>query len=348
MKMMIFGKVIGGLIGLAAGGVVGLIFGLMIGHAFDRSLGKALLFGSPENIERIKESFFETTFLLSGYVAKADGRISKSEIDHTEQFITQMSLSGEQRQRAIDLFRRGAAAEFELEPIVVGFLETCGPQRQLQQTLLLFLISLAQVDQGMEPAEHAALVRIAGLMGLGAAQLELLLRMARAQDQFHRQGEPSSASGNNLDAAYTALGVERDIGDKELKQAYRRLMSEHHPDKLIAKGVPEDMIKMATTRAQEIQAAYEVIKKTLFDALDIFRRTEEQRLTQTPVKSMPDHQPEDETDNSTCRQPYQTADHFSKYHHLHTYKLLLCIPIRFENYNARDTTHSHSARTCIV
>ena len=99
-----------------------------------------------------------------------------------------MGLSAEQRQRAIDLFRRGSAADFELEPVVAAFLQTCGPQRQLQQTLLLFLISLAQADQGMEPAEHAALVRIATVMGLGVAQLEQLLRMAQAQEHFHSQG----------------------------------------------------------------------------------------------------------------------------------------------------------------
>lgn len=262
MKTMVFGKVIGGLMGWAAGGVPGLILGLMIGHAFDRGLVKALHFASPENIERIKDSFFETTFLLSGYLAKVDGQISKSEIDHTEQIIAQMGLSAAQRQRAIDLFRRGSATDFDLEPVVALFLQTCGPQRQLQQTLLLFLISLAQADQGMEPAEHAALVRIAGLMGLGVAQLEQLLRMARAQDQFHHQGGPASQPGTSLDDAHTALGVDRGIGDKELKRAYRKRMSEHHPDKLIAKGVPEDMIKIATARSQEIQAAYEMIKKT--------------------------------------------------------------------------------------
>ena len=92
---MFFGKVIGGLIGLAVGSVPGLIFGVFFGHAFDRALAKALRFGSPENIERIKSSFFETTFLLLGYLAKVDGRISKSEINHTEQIITQMGLSAD-------------------------------------------------------------------------------------------------------------------------------------------------------------------------------------------------------------------------------------------------------------
>ena len=258
---MFFGKVIGGLIGLSVGGVSGLIFGVFIGHMFDRGLNNALRFGSPENIKRVKDSFFETTFLLAGYLAKIDGHVSRSEIDHTENFIAQMGLSGDQRQRAIDLFRQGSVVGFDIEPVVTRFLTTCGPRRKLQQTLLLFLISLAQVDKGIEPSEHAALIRIAGLMGLSATQLELMLRMARAQENF-QQGGSVPGSEHSLEDAYSALGVSSTIGDKELKRAYRKLMSQNHPDKLIAKGVPEDMIKLATARAQEIQAAYEMIKKT--------------------------------------------------------------------------------------
>ena len=259
---MIYGKLVAGVIGLLLGGIVGLILGLLVGHAFDRGLLKTLQFASPENIARIKTSFFNTTFQLLGHLAKADGRISQQEIDHTEQIFAQMQLTAAQREQAISMFRQGAAPEFSVDTAVAEFLAVCGPQKQLQQTMLLFLVSMALADHELAAEERASLQRIAGLMGFGKAQLEQLLRMAQAQEHFHGQSSFGAQPGTSLDDAYAALGVSASISDKELKRAYRKLMSEHHPDKLIAKGVPEDMIKIATEKSQEIQAAYEMIRKS--------------------------------------------------------------------------------------
>ena len=83
------------------------MLGLAVGHAFDRGLVATLKFGSPENIQRIKASFFETTFLLSGYVAKSDGRVSEEEVQHTELVFDQMKLDGEQRKRRSSCSARG-------------------------------------------------------------------------------------------------------------------------------------------------------------------------------------------------------------------------------------------------
>ena len=89
--------------------------------------------------------------------------------------------------------------------------------------------------------------------------------MARAQGQFHQGGERAGARGASaaldIDAAYAALGVDSSVSDRELKRAYRKRMSENHPDKLIARGVPEDMVRLATERSQEIQSAYEQVRR---------------------------------------------------------------------------------------
>ncbi len=259
---MYYGKIIGGVIGLLVLGPFGLILGIFVGHLFDNGLMQTLKFASPQNIARIKNSFFETTFLLSGYLAKADGRISQHEIDHTESIISQMGLDADQRKRAIGLFQQGSSQEFQLEPTVSSFMEICRGQRQLCQTLLFFLISLALADQKIEQVEHNVLQRIATLLKFSPAQLQQMLRMAQAQGHFHGSSGYGAQPGTSLEDAYEALGVASDVDEKALKRAYRKLMSENHPDKLIAKGVPEDMIKLATERSQEIQAAYEMIKKS--------------------------------------------------------------------------------------
>ncbi len=69
-------------------------------------------------------------------------------------------------------------------------------------------------------------------------------------------------TGAALDDAYKALGVTKDSTDAEVKRAWRKLMSQYHPDKLIGQGMPEDMIAMATEQAKEIQVAYDLIKKS--------------------------------------------------------------------------------------
>ncbi|MFT4613019.1 MAG: DnaJ like chaperone protein [Bacteroidia bacterium] len=258
---MIFGKLLCGLFGLLSGGLVGLFWGLIVGHLFDKALRGYMGKGGAEDIAQVQSAFFDTTFLLAGHIAKADGRISGQEVAHTEQLFVQLGLDQERRVAAIALFQRGASAEFSAQQSVHQFTAAIGFNRQLKQALLLFLISLAHADGELVPSEHAAMVDVARYMGIDAAQFARLLRMATAQEQFHQRGNAAPGAASQLEDAYTALGVEAAVSDRDLKRAYRKLMSEHHPDKLIAKGVPEEMVKLATERSQEIQAAYEMARK---------------------------------------------------------------------------------------
>lgn len=260
MGVRIWGKAIGGLLGLLALGPFGLILGLWIGHAFDKAFVSIAAFARPEMRLKIQENFFQSVFILLGYIAKADGRVSEAEVTHTETLITHMGLDAAGRRRAIEFFKQGAKPTFHPEPVVNAFLSLAGRHPQLKQTLLLFLISLAYVDGSLDSSERNALDRIGRLLGFSEAQIAHLTRMAQAQGQFHDR-QTASGGISDIKVAYDALGVSASATDAEVKRAYRKLMSENHPDKLMARGVPDSMIKLATEKSQEIQAAYELIKK---------------------------------------------------------------------------------------
>lgn len=260
---MFYGKLVAAALGLLVAGPIGLLIGLLLGHAFDRGLARTLEAGSPEQIALIQKAFFQTCFLLLGHVAKADGRVSETEVAHAEALFRQMGLDADQRREAIRLFKQGSSPGFDPEPVVSDFLEVCHGQRRLKQTLLMFMIAMALADHAMQPAERSVLGRLAVLLGFRESQLDQLLDMARAQEHFHgADGGAGVQPGTRIEDAYAALGVSPDVDDRQLKRAYRKLMSEHHPDKLIARGVPEDMLKVATERAQDIQGAYDMIRKS--------------------------------------------------------------------------------------
>lgn len=252
------GKLIGGGLGLLAAGPFGAIAGLLIGHIFD-SVNRVKRFVGG-TLKAVQSTFFETTFTLMGHIAKSDGRISEREIAVTEQLMARMGLSAEHRQEAIALFKRGAQPEFDTETQLTRFMTHCGAHPGLRQMLLMFLFTTAAADGTMAPTEHALLRLIAARIGFSDAAFEQMLRMFSAQDHF--SDAPGAApSSRSLADAYAALGVSESDSDPEVKQAWRRLMSQYHPDKLIAEGMPEDMVKMATERTQEIQNAWEQVRK---------------------------------------------------------------------------------------
>ncbi len=257
---MVMGKLILGLIGLLVGSLPGLIIGGVIGHFFDRALARVLGAGG-KRLGEVRETFFRTIFLLMGHVAKADGRVSEEEIAHTEQIFRQLGLGDEQRHEAILLFKDGAEPGFSPDATVAQFLETGGTHPALKQTLMMFLLALALADRQLHSGEREVLTRIGRSLGYTPQAVEELLRMATAQEQFHQTGGAVNESVPTLEHAYAALGVRSEASDAEVKRAYRRLMSQNHPDKLSAQGVPEDMLKLATEKSQEIQAAYELIRK---------------------------------------------------------------------------------------
>ncbi len=261
------GKFFGGMIGFSFGNIPGAILGVFIGHQIDKASAMRVQMSSPEIRERIEQCFFKTTFLLMGYIAKADGKVSKEEITQTEGLMTNMGLSADRRRDAIELFKQGSAEGFNPEGTLAEFRQQCGRQHNLVQMLIMYMVNLAFADGTFDANEERVLREVAGGLGVSRIAFEQLLRMIKAQNSFgggggyRSGGQTTGAHGGSLKQAYEALGVTDKNTKAEVKKAYRKLMSEYHPDKLAGQGVPEEMIKAATERSQEIQSAYEMIKK---------------------------------------------------------------------------------------
>jgi DnaJ like chaperone protein len=251
------GKFLGTLFGFMAFGPVGAVVGLLVGGLFDRGLNRPRLGGGAA--VRIQGTFFRTTFMVMGHVCKADGRVSPQEIRIAEQIMAQMALGPEQRRQAIEYFTQGKRGDFDLSRALDEFRAVCRWQPNLYRFFLEVQIQAAFADGRLDQTTRDVLLRIAARLGLSPqdyARLESLLR-----GEQHQRATAGGPRRGDLESAYQVLGVSKRASDGEIKKAYRRLMSQHHPDKLVAKGLPEEMMTIAKEKTQEIRAAYEAIRE---------------------------------------------------------------------------------------
>ncbi|MGB5324315.1 MAG: co-chaperone DjlA [Pseudomonadales bacterium] len=253
-----------GLIGALAGYWIGgfwlALAGFFIGRLFGKGLAQSVQHGFKAQPQD-NDLFFYTVFSLLGALAKADGRVSENEIAHAEGLMARLGISGDRREAAIACFKRGASADFSLPQAVQEFASASRFRPDLKRNLLVFLVEMAMADADLHEAEANLLRRVASELHIEPRSFEQLLAMLTAQHNF-ADSQRSASNADAVSKAYQALGVHASASDKEVKRAYRKLVSQYHPDKMIAKGVPEDMLAMATEKTQEIHASYEVIEKS--------------------------------------------------------------------------------------
>jgi DnaJ like chaperone protein len=256
------GKFFGALIGLlTTRSVWGAVVGAIIGHMFDQGAGFAQSAATSPSISNV---FFRTTFELMGHVAKSDGRVSEAEIDAARRLMQELRLGPNEISAAIECFRAGKSANYHAALSVEQLREACGQRHDLVRAFMELQLRAALAGNGISAPARAILARVAeqlGLSDLEFAHMEASLR-ARQRDGRGFAGNKThgTSSAESLADCYRELEVDARISDQEVTKAYRRQMSRHHPDKLVANGLPESMAQVAKEKTQRIQEAYEGIR----------------------------------------------------------------------------------------
>lgn len=267
------GKVVGGTFGLLVGGPLFGVLGAALGHQFDRVMGNAGLLqtdlgGGARN--RMQVAFFTATFSVMGHIAKADGRVSEAEIKIARIVMDRMALSDEMRKTAIRLFNEGKRPDFPLEGALDQFRAECHRRSSLLRLFIEFQLETAFADGGLHATKEQLLLRICDRLQVSRFEFHAIKTRLEAKTQFGRTGAHNwrrrreTAAGVRRPSpseAYAVLGITPSASDQDIRRAYRRLMSQHHPDKLVANGSSEEMVRRATEKTQQIRSAYEVIAK---------------------------------------------------------------------------------------
>jgi DnaJ like chaperone protein len=253
--MSIIGKLVGAIIGLILfHNPVGLIIGAVLGHFYDSAVTRL----RPPSMGL---GFIEPLFAFAGALSKSDGRVSEPEIAATEALMARLRLDPAQRQTAIARFTAGKQAGFDASLAITDLKAWCHGRRDLAFIVLDLLLDLVYAEGALAQAKLALVRKLCWALGVSDHELAALSAMkgyaAAAPGGRGPGSRPPPSRPSDVDP-YAVLGIDRQAGERDIKRAYRKLMSQHHPDKL--GNVPDELKRRAEERAREINAAYERIK----------------------------------------------------------------------------------------
>ncbi|MGM0642902.1 MAG: co-chaperone DjlA [Thermodesulfobacteriota bacterium] len=245
------GKMVGGTLGFAIGGPIGAIAGAAFGHSFDRKEERDISqrishSGDLSNNEQAQLTFFVAAFSMLAKIAKADGRVTENEIASVKDFMkNELNLDPETMKTAQNIFKEAINSSEHFDSFARQFYDVFRHQPRIIELMMDLLLRVSTADGSISEQEEKLLFSAAGIFNI-------------SDDEFSRL---KSRYVKDVNKYYAVLKVNENASDEEVKKAYRKLVSEYHPDKIEAKGLPEEFVKFANDKFKEIQEAYEKIQK---------------------------------------------------------------------------------------
>jgi DnaJ like chaperone protein len=246
--MGVLGKIVGGTLGFALGGPLGAIAGAAFGHVFDKSDTEYVEYRQdPVSAgESSQFTFYVAAFSMLAKLVKADGRVDPVELAAVEKFMVKdLNLDPFGRKIAGDIFTAALNSNDRFEDFASQFYREFSSQPQLLELMVDILFQVASVDGKLNEPESRMIHTVLTLFHF---------------DETAFQNFSRKYDGVN-DKAYAVLKSSKTDSNDQIKANYRKLVADYHPDKIAAKGLPEEFTKFAHDKFIEIQNAYEEIKK---------------------------------------------------------------------------------------
>jgi DnaJ like chaperone protein len=234
------GKLIGGVLGSLLG-PIGTVVGVGIGHQFDKGANR---------LKQTAQTFQVAFFGCLAKMARADGTISKSEIEAVEQIMARFNYTGAVRDQAIEIFRRAKDDPHTAADYINQLAGVIHFNPQIAMTFIAALHAVAAADGEIHPNEREILLQAERAFRLRPGTIDAMLG-----------GGVRGTATNALENAYKVMEVSPDAPDAEIKKIYRHKCMEFHPDKLASKGLPEEFMVYAHDQLTKINEAYDIIKK---------------------------------------------------------------------------------------
>jgi len=265
--MSVIGKIVGGVLGLLFfHNPFGLFIGLILGHLYDSAAERM-------RPPPLGNGFIEPLFAFAGALAKSDGRVSEPEIAAAEALMERLRLDAVQRRAAMERFTAGKQPDFNNTGAVAELKAWCRGRRDHAFIVLDLLLDLVHAEGAIAEPKLVLVRKLCQALGVSEHELVALSAMKgygpawRNAQQTRGQYRPGGGWNNAAPPPrrpsevdpYAVLGITREAGESEIKRAYRKLMSQHHPDKL--GDVPDEVKRRSEERSREINAAYERIKQ---------------------------------------------------------------------------------------
>ena len=237
--MSIWGSLIGGFVGFSFAGPIGALIGSMIGGR----ISSARRSGFRQNFAQSQQMFAISLIILTAKLSKADGHVSKEELVAVKQ---KLKIPEHEIDQVGKIFNKAKEDSLGYEPYAQQIAQIYRNNPAVLDEIINTLFYIAEADGSISDSELAMMRNIAKIFGLNESQFEGIKESRKSSDKLN---------------PYIVLGCSPNDDFAIIRKKYLQLSKEHHPDILMNKGVPQEVIEESKKKMRAINSAFDQIEK---------------------------------------------------------------------------------------